>query len=377
MKQYIHLLALILLTTSCVFKNSNKNTVPLKSTDFNKTINGKDVSLFQFKNGNIQLAVTNYGARIVSLITPDKNNKEADIVLGFKNIDDYLSAKAVYHGAIIGRVANRIANGKFKIDGSAYQLPQNNGTNHLHGGAQGFHNQVWDVKEISDTSIVLSYLSIDNEMGYPGNLNVEVKYAVSSTNQLIIEYKAKTDKTTLFNPTNHSFFNLAGEGNGSIKDHLLRINADYFTAIDSNNLPLKDRNVENTPFNFKIEKAIGRQLQQIESNIQLKRGHGYDHNFILKKQINNSIAATVIHPQSGRKMEVYTTAPCIQFFTSNFFDGSDIGKCGKQFLARESFALETQCYPDAPNQKNAKSITLNPDQEFRSKTVYQFSVINK
>lgn len=369
----------ILLTSCSNSKKSSELINFLKSEDFQKTVNGQPVDLYFLKNKTMQVAITNYGGRIVSILTPDKNGELADIVVGFKSIDDYLNAKAPFHGALIGRVANRIAEGKFSINEREYNLPINNGANHLHGGPKGFHNQVWEVKKANDAELVLHYVSVDGEMGYPGNLSVEVTYALNAKNELSIFYKAETDQSTPFNPTNHAFFNLAGSGSENIYNHELLINANLFTALDSVNLPAKKMSVKNTPFDFTSLKKIGKDIDSNETNQQLKRGNGYDHNFILNKRKTNelNLAATVIESTSERKMEVLTTAPCVQFFTGNFFNGSDIDKNGKPINYRASFALETQQYPNAPNLKDVPSIIINPGKTYNSKTMYRFSVLNQ
>jgi aldose 1-epimerase len=357
--------------SSCTTKKVEKQSyIDLHVDDFRKEIDMKQTSLYFLRNGDIEMAVTNYGGRIVSLLVPDKNGETADIVHGFRSIDGYLNAKETFHGALIGRVGNRIANGQFNLDNTKYTLPINNNPNHLHGGPKGFHNQVWDIKSITDTSLVLTYLSVDGEMGYPGNLNVEVAYILTSKNEVVMDYKATTDRSTPVNLTNHAFFNLAGEANGTINGHLLTINANYFTAVDSTLIPLGENvTVESTPFDFRKPKAIGKDLALQETNVQLKNGLGYDHNFVLNKTNieEMSWAATVVEPKSGRKMEIFTKEPGIQFYGGNFMDGSDIGKYNKTFNYRESFALETQHYPDSPNQSAFPSIILNPGEKYKTK----------
>jgi len=291
----------------------------------------------------------------------------SDIVLGFSSIDGYLNAKEVFYGALIGRVGNRISKGKFNLDGQEYTLPLNNGVNHLHGGAVGFHNIIWEVKAVTDSSIVLTYLSRDGEMGYPGNLNVEVQYLLDSKNEIIINYKAIDYKSTPVNLTNHAFWNLAGEGSGTINDQILTINA--YTPVDSTMIPLVDNEpVEGTPFDFRVGKAIGRDLGQIETNIQLKNGMGYDHNFELNKPVAGkmSLAATVVDPVSGRKMEIFTQKPVLQFYGGNFMDCSDIGKSGKSFKYHEVFALETQHFPDSLNHPCFPSIILKSGELYQT-----------
>ena len=365
--------------SSCTPKPQSRpdNCFTLKAEDFRKTIDGKTTNLYFLKNGSIQAAITNYGGRIVGLCTPDKTGKMDDIVLGFSSIDGYLKAKEVFHGALIGRVGNRIAKGKFTLDGKEYTLPLNNGANHLHGGPGGFHSVIWDVKAVTDSSIVLNYLSKDGEMGYPGNLNVEVQYLLDSKNELVMSYKATTDKRTPVNLTNHAFWNLAGEGNGTINNHILTINADNYTPVDSTLIPLAGNEpVTGTPFDFRAGKAIGTDLGLIETNVQLKYGPGYDHNFALNKPVAGqmSLAATVVEPVSGRKMEIITQEPALQFYGGNFMDGSDTGKSGKTYKYRESIALETQHFPDSPNNSNFQSIILNPGEIYQTQSIYKFSI---
>lgn len=350
----------------------------LKPSDFETSLNGKETALYELKNGVITMAVTNYGGRIVSLLVPGNNGEMADVVLGFSSIDAYLNANEVFHGALIGRVGNRIAKGKFSLNGVDYTLPINNDPNHLHGGPEGFHNVVWDVKSVNESSIVLTYLSKNGEMGYPGNLSVEVTYQLTNENEVKIDYKATTDASTPVNLTNHAFFNLNGEANGTINHHLLTINADKFTAVDSTLIPLgKNVSVEGTPFDFRKAKAIGADLAFQSENEQLQNGLGYDHNYVLTKTSDYEMtwAATVVEPVSGRKMEIFTKEPGIQFYGGNFMDGSDKGKHGKSFDFRESFALETQHFPDAPNQAEFPSIILNPGETYSTMSTYKFSVI--
>ncbi len=371
-------LMLILSVTlfSCTTKVENENCCNLNAEDFKQTVDGKATSLYFLKNGDITMAVSNYGGRIVSLCAPDKAGVMADVVLGFKSIDGYLNANEVFHGALIGRVGNRIAKGKFELNGTEYILPINNDPNHLHGGPKGFHNQVWDVKSISETSIVLTYLSKDGEMGYPGNLRVEMEYELTPDNEVVMKYNATTDKSTPVNITNHAFFNLGGEASGTINQHLLMLNADSFTPVDETLIPLgKNVAVEGTPFDFRKAKAIGQDLGKQESNEQLKNGLGYDHNFVLNKGDGGlTLAAVVVDPNSGRKMEIFTEEPGIQFYGGNFMDGSDTGKLGKTLDFRESFALETQHFPDAPNQETFPSIVLHPGETYKTESVYKFSV---
>lgn len=359
-------------------QTKQENCFTLKAEDFRKTIGDKSTDLYFLKNGTIQAAITNYGGRIVGLCTLNKAGKMGDVVLGFNSIDDYLKANTPFHGALIGRVGNRIAKGKFTLDGQVYSLPLNNGVNHLHGGPGGFHNVVWDVKAVTDSSIVLVYISKDGEMGYPGNLNVVVQYLLDSKNRLVISYKAATDKSTPVNLTNHAFWNLAGEGNGTINDHFLTINADTYTPVDSTLIPIAGNEpVEGTPFDFRAGKAIGTDLAQVATNVQLKYGPGYDHNFALNKPTAGemTLAAVVVEPVSGRKMEIFTQEPALQFYGGNFMDGADTGKSGKKYNYRESFALETQHFPDSPNNTNFPSIILKPGEVYQTSSIYKFGVI--
>lgn len=375
--------AMVLLVMGITLQNCTQpqpqddSCAELNAEDFQASFNGKQTNLYFLNNGNISAAITNYGGRIVSLCVPGKDGELADVVHGFSSIEGYQNATEVFHGTLIGRVGNRIAGGKFELDGETYNLPLNNGPNHLHGGPGGFHNVVWDVKAVTDSSLILTYVSPDGEMGYPGNLSVEVEYVLTALDELVINYKAVTDKATPVNLTNHAFFNLAGEANGTINNHLLTLNADYYTPVDSTLIPFgKNEPVEGTPFDFREPKPIGRDLGMQESNQQLQHGLGYDHNFVLNKPQNGAMswAATVVEPESGRRMDVFTMEPGIQFYGGNFMDGSDTGKHGRPFKFRESFALETQHFPDAPNQPEFPSIILQPGEEYATSSVYKFSI---
>jgi aldose 1-epimerase len=289
---------------------TSKTCGQLKAEDFKTVVNGKQTGLYVLSNGDVTAAITNYGGRIVSLLSPDREGVVDDVVLGFSSIDGYLNANEVFHGALIGRVGNRIAKGKFTLDGVDYTLPINNAPNHLHGGPKGFHNVVWDVEQHNDTSIVLTYLSKDGEMGYPGNLSVTVSYSLNKANDLVIDYKATTDKSTPVNLTNHAFLNLAGKNYGTINDHILTINADYMTPVDSTLIPLGENTlVAGTPFDFREPKAIGKDLADEATNTQLINGFGYDHNFVLNQKVIGQMgwAATIVEPISGRKMEIFCT----------------------------------------------------------------------
>ena len=367
----------ILLLSFIYCEKYKKKEFVLKASDFQTQIKGKTTNLYLLRNEQIEVFITNYGGRIVSLLTPDKKGVMGDVVLGFKSLEDYLQAKTPFHGSLIGRYGNRIAKGNFELDGTTYQLPINNNKNHLHGGPDGFHNQVWEVISADENSIVMTYLSKDGEMGYPGNLSVEVTYAINDDSELSIAYKATTDKATPINLTNHAFFNLTGQAKGSINDHLLMINADHFTPIDDGLIPLGEtRKVEGSPFDFRRAKTIGRDLSQQGSDTQLSRGGGYDHNFVLNKESQGtlSLAARVVDPKSGRQMDVFTEEPGIQFYGGNFMDGEDVGKYGVKFEYRASFALETQHYPDSPNQVAFPNTILSPGETYQTRSIYRFSV---
>lgn len=347
----------------------------LKSENFERSIDGKLVQLFTLKNNSgSEAAITNYGGKVVSLLVPDKDGKLADVVLGFDNIDGYLNAKEPYFGALIGRYGNRIANGKFSLDGKEYTLATNNGKNHLHGGTNGFNAVVWEAELIDKQTLVLTYTSKDGEEGYPGNLSVTVKYELTDSNELKITYDATTDKATPVNLTHHSFFNLAGEGNGTINDHLLWIDADRYTPVNDGLIPTgKLANVAETPFDFRKSTPIGKRVN--ENHIQLQYGVGYDHNFVLNKADGVRKVAEVLEPMSGRVMEVWTDEPGLQFYGGNFLNGSDIGKCGKPYTFRTAFCLETQHFPDSPNQPEFPTTILKPGDTYRSVCIYKFRVM--
>lgn len=365
----------VALLLSFVFcEQPKKQGFVIKASDFQTEIKGKKTDIYLLKSDKIQVYITNYGGRIVSLLTPDNYGEMGDVVLGFKSITEYQKAKTPYHGSLIGRYGNRIAKGKFELDGTTYILPINNNENHLHGGPEGFHNKVWEVVSSSQNTVVMTYLSKDGEMGYPGNLNVKVTYSVND-DELSITYQAITDKATPVNLTNHAFFNLSGQAKGSINDHLMIINADHFTPVDEGLIPLGEiRSVEGSPFDFRRVKTIGRDLNKQATDTQLARGGGYDHNFVLNKESEGmSLAARVVDPKSGRQLEIFTEEPGIQFYGGNFMDGSDVGKYRTKFEYRASFALETQHFPDSPNQPAFPSTILNPGETYRTKSIYKFS----
>jgi aldose 1-epimerase len=356
--------------------DSTTNTPKLpQASAFEKTINGKQTHLFTLKNKNgAEAAVTSYGGRIVSLFVPDKNGKLTDVVFGFENVDGFITSKEAYYGATIGRYGNRIAKGKFKLEGKEYTLATNNGPNALHGGHPGFQEVVWDGKQIDSTTLELSYLAKDMEAGFPGNLKVKVTYQLTDDNSLKISYLATTDKTTVINLTNHAFFNLNGESSGTILNHLVQINADNYTPVDGTLIPTgKIEPVAGTPFDFTKPTAIGARINT--ESVQLKSGNGYDHNFVLSKHDMSSPIATVIGDKSGIKMEIYTEEPALQFYSGNAMKGLNAMKGGKMDAFRTSFAMETQHYPDSPNQPTFPSTVLKPGETYKTQTIYKFTVV--
>jgi aldose 1-epimerase len=351
----------------------------INEDSFKSTHKGKPTALYTLKNRNGMVAqITNFGAKIVSIFIPDHNGNFADIVLGYESIEEYIKGNP-YFGAICGRYANRIANGKFVIDGITYQLPVNNGPNSLHGGPEGFNNQVFDAKGVISTpngdQIVMVYISKDGEMGYPGTLTLKVTYSVTNSNELRLDYEATTDKATHVNICSHSFFNLAGEGNGDILNHELTINADKFTPVNDVLIPNGElKTVKGTPMDFRKPEIIGK---RIDDNFdQLAFGKGYDHNWVInkKKPGELTLAAVCYEPLSGRVMEVHTTQPGTQLYTGNWLDGSDKGKGGKTYGMRSALCLETQNYPDSPNKPGFPSTLLSPGEIYKHTCLHKFSV---
>ncbi|WP_339882297.1 aldose epimerase family protein [Polaribacter vadi] len=356
-------------------KNANTSTNQiLDSVNFTGEIEGKKTNLYWIKNKNIQAAFTNYGGRLVSLLVRDKNNEFADVVVGFKSVKDYQHSTEPYFGATIGRVGNRIAKGKFNLDGKKYSIPVNNGENALHGGTKGYQDIVWNAEKINDQILVFTYFSPDMEMGFPGNLNVKVTYSLTNVNELKMEYEAKTDKTTIVNLTNHAFFNLNGEGSGTILNHLVQFNAKEYTPVDKELIPTgKIETVSNTPFDFTTPHTIGERIDT--KNSQLENGVGYDHNFVLDTKIEEDLihVGSITGDLSGIVMDVYTQEPGFQFYSGNFMKSENTLKTGTKDDFRTAFALETQHFPDSPNQPNFPSITLNPKEVYHTISVYKFS----
>ena len=342
---------------------------------FERIIDGKQVSLFKLKNTmQSELYITNYGSRIVSLLVKDKDGQMTDVVVGFDSLDGYLKATEVYHGATIGRFANRIAKGKFHIDDKEYQLNVNNDPNHLHGGPNGFHTKIWDVDDVQENSVALSYISPDGEEDYPGKLHVKTRFTLSDENEVIIEYKATPDAETILNLTNHAYFNLNGQGNGPILKHLLQINAGFFTPVDKTLIPTGILEpVDRTPFDFRTAETIGSRIN--DDHIQLRYGNGYDHNYVINRKTDEiTFTARVEADRSGIIMDVFTDQPGVQFYTGNFMSGENIIKGHVPDDFRTAFCLETQHFPDAPNQSQFPSTFLKPGKTFISSTIYKFSI---
>jgi len=350
----------------------------ITKTSFGKTAAGENIDLYTLRNTHgVEAKITNYGGIVVSLKVPDRNGKFADVVLGFKDLDSYMKP-GPYFGALIGRYGNRIAKGRFTLNGVEYKLAVNNGENHLHGGIKGFDKVIWAGNKLKGKAegpaLVLDYLSNDGEEGYPGNLNVRVIYTLTNKNELKIEYSATTDKDTVTNLTHHSYFNLAGEGNGDILNTLVTINADRFVPTDAGSIPLGElRKVSGTPFDFLTPHTIGERINQDDE--QIKFGSGYDHTWVINGRPGSMrMAATAYEPTSGRVMQVWTTEPGVQFYTGNFLDGTLTGKSGKPYPRRSGFCFETQHYPDSPNQPSFPTTTLKKGATYRSTTIYRFSV---
>ena len=366
-----YIILIIIMCSSCQKKQST--LVMLDKQNFESIIDHKKVDLFTLKNKNgLAAQITNYGGRVVGLWVPDRDRYFEDIVLGYETLEGYLQSNEIYYGALIGRYGNRIANGKFTLDDIGFTLASNNGDNHLHGGKKGFNNVVWDADQISNSELELKYLSKDGEEGYPGNLDVTVVYKLTENNELKISYSAFSDSATPVNLTHHSFFNLHGAGKGSINDHILQINATQYTAINEGLIPTgSTKGVKNTPFDFTELTAIGKRINSNDQ--QIKFGLGYDHNFILVGS-GLKVAAVVIEPKSGRKMEVITDEPGLQFYSGNFLDGKDIGKMNLPYHYRTAFCLESQHFPDSPNQPSFPSTILEKGDKYSSTCIYKFSV---
>lgn len=377
MKKQILLVGLsTLMLMACQQKPDKVSTLSgLDPVKFSTEVNHSQTNLYTLKNkSGMEVCITNFGGRIVSIMVPDKDGKMQDVVLGFDNIDDYIRIPSDF-GASIGRYANRIAQGRFVLDNDTIQLPQNNFGHCLHGGPQGWQYQVYDANLIDNTTLELTRLSPDGDENFPGNVTAKVTFKLSDDNALDIKYSATTDKKTIINMTNHSYFNLSGDPSQLATDHILYVNADNYTPVDSTFMttgeiiPVKD-----TPMDFITPKAIGQDITKYDF-VQLKNGNGYDHNWVLNT--NGDItkpAARLTSPQSGITLEVYTNEPGIQVYTGNFLDGSIQGKKGITYNQRASVCLETQHYPDSPNKPQWPSVILEPGQTYNSECIFKFSI---
>lgn len=345
---------------------------------FEKIVDGKQTGLYTLTNkAGSEVTITNYGAKIVSLMVPDKNGLLTDVVLGHSSIDEYLISEEPYFGAVCGRTANRIAGGRFSLEGKEYRLAVNNGPNSLHGGLKGFNAVVWDVRNVTSESIELFYFSPDSEEGFPGNLSVMVTYTLTDDNALELHYQATTDKTTILNLTNHSYFNLSGEGDPYIGDHLLMLNADVYLPTDATAIPYGDpAPVKDTPMDFTKPYAIGARIN--DDFEQLHFGKGYDHTYIINKpsgdDVHHHYAGYCQSPKTGIKMEIYTTEPGLQLYTGNWMTGRFKAKNGHCYPERAAVCFETQHFPDSINKPAYPSVILKPGEQFDSRTTYQFTL---
>lgn len=361
------------LLLSCGEKREEATLSGLMKSDFVSEVEGKPTALYVLKNKNgAEACITNYGGRLVSVMVPDKNGKMTDVVLGYDNIGQYVQSDGNY-GALIGRYGNRINQGKFTLDDIEYTLPQNNGAHCLHGGPQGYHARMWDAKQLNDQALELTYLSKDGEAGFPGNLDIKVTYTLTDDNAVGIKYEATTDKKTVVNLTNHSYFNLSGVPGSDVLDQLVMINADNYTPVDSTLIPVGISPVDGTPLDLRTPVAIDKQIN--DPFQQLQFGRGYDLNWVLNTNGDkNVLAAKAYSPTSGIALEVYTNEPGIQFYTGNFMDGKDTGKHGVLYPHRGALCLETQHYPDSPNHPDFPSVVLNPGEKYLSECIYKFTV---
>ena len=363
--RWVAVFSVLIMLTSTVAAKTRVAKQP-----FGHTPEGTPVEIYTLADGKIEVRIMTYGGIVVSLRTPDRNGKLDDIVLGCDSVEKYV-VQTAHFGGIIGRYANRIAHGTFQLDGQTYSIPKNDGDNALHGGIRGFDKVVWAAKEINN-GIELTYVSKDGDQGFPGNLTTTVRYTLSG-GSLRIEYSATTDKDTVLNLTNHSYFNLAGQGSGDILGHVLKIDASRFTPVDATLIPTGElMPVQGTPFDFRTPHAIGERIDAYDA--QLRLGHGYDHNFVLDHPAGQlAEAAEVYEPTTGRILRVSTTEPGLQFYTGNHLDGSIIGKEGRVYKRRFALCLETQHFPDSPNHPSFPSTELKPGQRFESVTVFEFS----
>lgn len=356
-------------------KEETKTLSGLKPSDFVSEVDGKPTALYVLKNSQgAEACVTNWGGRLVSVMVPDRDGKLTDVVLGYDNIQQYVQFPDNNYGALIGRYGNRIANGQFQLDGQSYQLPQNNNGHCLHGGPKGYHAVTWDARQLDGQSVELTYLSPDGEAGFPGNLKVKVIYRLTDDNAIDIQYEATTDKPTIVNLTNHSYFNLSGVPGSTITDHKIQINADTYVPVDETLIPTgKIETVEGTPMDLRQLVTVGDHID--DDFAQLRYGGGYDHNWVLNTKGDlNTPAAKVVSEKSGIVMEVFTNEPGLQFYAGNSMrEAGDKGKLGVVYPRRGALCLETQHYPDSPNQKSFPSVVLKPGETYQSRCIYKFS----
>jgi aldose 1-epimerase len=353
---------------------SLKTNMLISEKPFGQTASNEAVTLYTLKNAHgMEVQIMNYGAIITKIMVPDKNNKIEDVVLGFDTVEEYIK-DSPYFGAIVGRYGNRIAAGKFNLDGKSYTLAAQNNGQHLHGGLKGFDKKVWKTVSQKAGSLTLSYLSKDGEEGFPGNLEIQVTYTLGEDNAIAMDYVAKTDQATVLNICNHSYFNLTGNVKRDVLDHSIQLNAPFFIPVDKVLIPTGEvKSVKGGPFDFTSPKKIGQEINASEEQIAI--GGGYDHCYAFDKAPGAyGKIARVEEPSSGRVMEVFTTEPGVQFYTGNNLDGHLVGKYGAKYIKRSGFCLETQHYPDSPNKANFPSTVLRPGETYTSKTVYQFSV---
>lgn len=355
--------------------DEEKTLSGLRPSDFVAEVDGKPTALYVLRNSQgAEACVTNWGGRLVSVMVPDRDGKMTDVVLGYDNIQQYVQFPDNNYGALIGRYGNRIANGRFQLDGQSYQLPQNNNGHCLHGGPKGYHAVTWDARQLDGQAVELTYLSSDGEAGFPGNLKVKVVYRLTDDNAIDIQYEATTDKPTVVNLTNHSYFNLSGVAGSTITDHRIQINADSYVPVDSTLIPLgKIEPVEGTPMDLRQLVTVGDHID--DDFAQLRYGGGYDHNWVLNTKGDiNTPAAKVISDKSGIVMEVFTDEPGLQFYAGNSMsEAGDKGKLGVVYPRRGALCLETQHYPDSPNQPSFPSVVLKPGETYRSHCIYKFS----
>lgn len=374
MKKQCLTLLLICLLISCGEKKEEKTLSGLNKADFEATVDGKSTSLYVLTNAKgAEACVTNYGGRLVSIMVPDKAGKMTDVVLGYGSIADYLASSGNF-GATIGRFGNRIAQGRFTLDDMTYELPKNNNGHCLHGGPEGYHTRVFDARQTDDQTLELTYLSADGEAGFPGNLRVKVVYTLTDDNAVDISYEATTDKPTVVNLTNHSYFNLSGNLATSITGHRIMIDADTYTPVDETLIPTGELpSVENTPMDLRRFITIADHID--DDFDQLKYGKGYDHNWVLNSGGKLDVIAAKAHsPETGIALEVYTSEPGVQFYAGNAMSGNDVGKHGITYPNRGALCLETQHYPDSPNQPSFPSTVLRPGEKYTSRCIYKFTV---